>query len=144
MAPVASALSLEQVHGRFNWLRGIQMILDSGVSRLSVRGTSPKRQCESCRVAHRVVDRHSQDSEGFTDEDVLVIGGPVSGGLIIVPRSHVGGLEELPIPQRAKLLAAVRRAAVSVRKENPWSTPRIVARANLPASEGHMTFHVLP
>ncbi len=123
------------------------MVVGNGVSRLPVRGTGPKGQCESCRAAQWEADRRLRDTAdpaGSTDSDVLVTSGPEFAGMVVFPRSHVGGLEELPIPQRAKVLAAVRRATRSVGQENPWSTPRIVVRTDLPASEGHMCFHVLP
>jgi hypothetical protein len=123
------------------------MGIGNGVSRFSVRETGPAGHCALCATARQAADRSSTgaaDTVGSGDQDVCVVSGPALGGLLVVPCSHVSGLEELSIPQRAKVLAAVRRATLSVRNENPWSEPRIVVRTDLPASEGHMCLEVLP
>jgi len=78
------------------------------------------------------------------DEDVVVFSGPELDGLVVVPRQHVGGLEELPDLRRARVLAALRRATRSVRERNPGSVTRVVVMTDPPASEGHVSFHVLP
>jgi hypothetical protein len=124
-------------------LRGIHMVTGYCLSRLPVGRTGPKGHCGSCATARWETDR-SRDVDDFFDEDTFVIRGPALQGLIVIPRRHIGALEELSIPQRAKILAAVRRATRRVREENPWSTPRILPRTDLPASEGHLCFHVQP
>jgi hypothetical protein len=124
-------------------LRGIHMVTGYCLTRLPVGRTGPKGHCGSCATARRETDR-SRDVDDSADEDVFVISGPELRGRIVVPRWHIGALEELSIPQRARILAAVRRATRCVGEENPWSTPRILPRTDLPASEGHLCFHVLP
>ena len=78
------------------------------------------------------------------DEDVVVISGPELDGLVVVPRQHIGGLEELSDLRRAHVLAALRRATQSVRDRNPGSVTRVLVMTGPPASEGHVCFHVLP
>ena len=43
-----------------------------------------------------------------------MISGPRITGQLIVPRQHIGGLEELSLPRRAQVLAAIRRATAAV------------------------------
>ena len=78
------------------------------------------------------------------DEDVVVISGPGLDGLVVVPRQHIGGLEELPVSRRAHVLAALRRATWSVLERNPGTATKVVEMTDPPASEGHACFHVLP
>ena len=113
-----------------------------GLSVLPVRGDTHKWQCSSCAVAQRSADPHRGD-EVDDDDDVVVMGGPDRKFLVVLPRQHVSGLEELSVPHRASVLAAVQRATRAVREGNPWSTPRIHARTDLPASKGHLCIHVL-
>ena len=120
------------------------MDIDHGLSRLRVLGTGLRGRCGSCATAQRAADPSSRRLTEHVDEDIFVISGPELHGWVVVPRPHVSGLEELSIPHRASLLAALRRATRSVRNRNPWSTPTIVVRSDLPASEGHVCFQVLP
>lgn len=124
-------------------LRGIHMVTGYCLSGLPVRRTSPKGRCGSCAAERREIHR-SRDVDESLDGDVFVISERELPGLIVVPRRHIGGLEELSIPERASILAAVRRATLAVKEENPWSTPGVLARTDLPASEGHLCFQVLP
>jgi len=77
-------------------------------------------------------------------EDIVVISCPGLDGLVVVPRQHIGGLEELSALRRAHVLAAIRRATRSVLERNPGSETRVVVMTDPPASEGHACFHVLP
>jgi diadenosine tetraphosphate (Ap4A) HIT family hydrolase len=63
---------------------------------------------------------------------------------VIVPREHIGGLEELSLPRRAQVLAAIRRAAAVVGTGEPGSPARVVVSTDSPASASHVCFHVLP
>jgi diadenosine tetraphosphate (Ap4A) HIT family hydrolase len=63
---------------------------------------------------------------------------------LIVPRQHIGGLEELALPARAQVLAAIRRAAGVVATGEPGSAARVVVSTDAPASVSHVCFHVLP
>jgi len=143
--PLLQPLCLHRRHTvECDWLRGIHMDIDHGLSRLPVLGTSLKGRCGSCATAQRAADPRSRRPTEHVDEDVFVISGPELDGWVVVPRPHISGLEELSIPHRASVLAALRRATRSVRQRNPWSTPTIVVRTDLPASEGHVCFQVLP
>jgi diadenosine tetraphosphate (Ap4A) HIT family hydrolase len=78
------------------------------------------------------------------DEDVVVLSAPGLVGLVAIPRHHVNGLEELTPPQRARLLAALRRASVSIGEAYHGSVPRVVVTTDPPASDGHVGFQVVP
>jgi hypothetical protein len=77
------------------------------------------------------------------EADVVVISGPRISGRVIVPRQHIGGLEELPLARRAQVLAAIRRAAGVLGTGEPWSPARVVVSTDSPASASHVCFHVL-
>ena len=72
------------------------------------------------------------------DQDVVVISGPELEGLLVVPRQHIGGLDQLSAPDRGRLLAALRRAARLVQERNPGSATKVVVMTVPPASEGHV------
>lgn len=114
-----------------------------GVSVLPGLGDTLKWRCRSCAVAQRSADVHTRPEGDSVDDDVVVMSGPDRRDLLVLPRQHVSGLEELSVPHRANVLAAVQRATRAVRKGNPWSTPRISVRTDVPASEGHLCIHVL-
>ena len=78
------------------------------------------------------------------ESDVVVISGPHIVGRVVVPQQHIGGLEELPMPARAQVLAAIRRAAEVVGARDPGSPARVVVSTDSPASASHVSFHVLP
>ena len=119
-----------------------------GLSRLPGQGVTLAGECDSCAIAKWAAGEMTQSVAAYTaedvDEDVVVISGPELVGLVVVPRQHVGGLEELSDLRRAHVLAALRRATRSVRDKNPGSVTRVVVMTGPPASEGHVCFHVLP
>lgn len=119
-----------------------------GVSRLPGQGITPESECRSCAIAQGVPDQGTRSAATYVvedvDEDAVVISGPELHGLVVVPRQHIGGLEELPVLRRANVLAALRRAARSVLERNPGSATRVVVMTGPPASEGHTCFHVMP
>ena len=96
-----------------------------GVSRLPGQGITPESECRSCAIAQGVPDQGTRSAATYVvedvDEDAVVISGPELHGLVVVPRQHIGGLEELPVLRRANVLAALRRAARSVLERNPGS-----------------------
>jgi diadenosine tetraphosphate (Ap4A) HIT family hydrolase len=104
--------------------------------------SSDTERCEACAIARSGTDgRVSSWLAGATvtvDTDVVVISGPHIAGRVIVPRQHIGGLEELPLPRRAQVLAAIRRAAAMV------GPATVVVSTDSPASASHVCFHVLP
>jgi hypothetical protein len=95
--------------------------------------------CEACAVAR-------SGAAGGTGS--WLEGATVTTGTdvveIIVPREHVGGLEELPLPRRAQVLAAIRRAAAAVSTGEPPPPPQVVVSTDSPASASHVCFLVLP
>jgi hypothetical protein len=105
-------------------------------------------RCEACAVARSGaacgVGSWLAGATVTVDTDVVVISGPRIAGRVIVPRQHIGGLEELPLPRRAQVLAAIRRAAGVVGTKEPRSPARVVVSTDSPASESHVCFHVLP
>ncbi len=107
-----------------------------------------ERGCRSCAVAQWVAGDSTRGDGSYVaedvDENVVVIRGPDFDGLVVVPRQHISGIEELPVPLRAQLLAALQRTTRSVLQRNPGMTTRIVGITDSPWSEGHACFHVLP
>jgi hypothetical protein len=112
------------------------------------RHSSDAEQCEACAVARSgaACDLGSwlAGATVTVDTDVVVISGPRIAGQVIVPRQHIGGLEELPLPRRAQVLAAIRRAAAVVGTRELRSPTRVVVSTDSPASASHVCFHVLP
>jgi len=108
----------------------------------------PAEPCQTCAVAHKVAGQSTNSGAAcvakVVDEDAVVMSGPQLGGLIVLPRRHVSGLEELPPPRRARVLAALRHATRLVRDANQGAASRVVVMTDPPASVGHVCFHVLP
>ena len=119
-----------------------------GLSRLPSQGITLEGECRFCAIAQSVAGHSTQRLDAYVvedvDDDVIVISGPELDGLVVVPRQHIGRLEELSDLPRAHVLAALRRATQSVRERNPGSVTRVVVMKGPPASEGHVCFHVLP
>jgi hypothetical protein len=118
------------------------------------RGLSPLhghdvayRKCRSCALARSAGAQGAESLVGYVaeavDEEAVVISRPGLDGLVVLPRQHISGLEELSVPRRASLLAALRRATESVRDRNPGWTSRVVVMTDPPASEGHVCFEVV-
>lgn len=114
------------------------------ITLLPVRGRLPGGQCGSCGATRIDAGRSPGSGADYFDDDVVVIRAPDRNGFVVVPRPHVEGLEDLSISCRASVLAAVQRAAGSVREENPWSTVRIEVLTDRSTSEGHMSILVMP
>jgi hypothetical protein len=104
--------------------------------------------CEACAVARSGAAGGTgswlEGATVTTGTDVVEIIGPLIAGRLIVPREHVGGLEELPLPRRAQVLAAIRRAAAAVSTGEPPPPPQVVVSTDSPASASHVCFLVLP
>jgi len=110
--------------------------------------SSDAERCEACAVARSGaaggVGAWLAGATVTVDTDVVVVSGPPIAGQLIVPRQHIGGLEELPLPRRAQVLAAIRRAAAAVGGREPRSPAQVVVTTDPPASAAHVCFHVLP
>jgi hypothetical protein len=105
--------------------------------------------CEACAIARSGAAACADDpsltgANVAIDSDVVVISGPRIVGQVVVPHQHVSGLEELPPPRRALVLAAIRRAAVAVGGGTSESQAQIVVSTESPASPSHVSFRVLP
>jgi hypothetical protein len=119
----------------------------SDVLQLPTQGISPVEGCRSCAIV-QWVDSLSTLAEaaynaGIDNEDAVVFVDPQQAGLVVIPRQCVSGLEELPPLGRARVLAAIRRATLLLRDENPGTTSRIVAKTDSLATTGHVSFQVL-
>ena len=127
-------------------LRGHYVDQGQDRSRLPHPDSTLSGECHSCAIAQWAAGASTRKVAAYVaediDEDVVVISAPELDGLVVVPRQHVCGLEELSILGRAHVLAALRRATQSVRKRNPGSATTVVVMTDPPASEGHVCFHV--
>jgi hypothetical protein len=112
------------------------------------RHSTDAEQCEACAVvrsgAAGDVGPWLAGAMVTVDTDVVVISGPRIAGQVIVPRQHIGSLEELSLARRAQVLAAIRRASAAVGTGEPRSPARVVVSTDSPASASHVCFHVLP
>ena len=123
-------------------------ILDQGQgwSRVPVQDTTQARECRSCVIAQRVTDDGMRSVAPYVANDVddVVISEPALDGLMVIPRQHIRGLEDLSVLGRAHLLAVLRRVTQSVQERNPGSSTRIVVTTDAPATQDHVCFHVAP
>ena len=123
-------------------------ILDQGQgwSRVPARDTTQAEECRSCVIAQRVTDDGMRSVAPYVANDVddVVISEPALDGLMVIPRQHIRGLEDLSVLGRAHLLAVLRRVTQSVRERNPGSSTRIVVTTDAPATQDHVCFHVAP
>ena len=107
-----------------------------------------ERECRTCVVTQLVADHGALGAPPFlaedVEDDIMTISGPALDGLLVIPRQHVAGLEELAPRHRAHVLAALRRALQKVQERNPESVPRVVVPTDPPASEAHVCFQVVP
>jgi hypothetical protein len=104
-------------------------------------------ECHFCAMAQLMGDRCAPSTPRSVaedgDEDVMVVSGSGHDGLMVIPREHVGGLEELAVSHRAHVLAALRRVTQSIQDRNPGTAARIVVLIDPPDSAGHVCFRVL-
>ena len=111
------------------------------------RDLDPPRECRACAITQSVFRRNSghvaEPGAEHVNSEVVVFRGPSIGGVVVVPRAHINGLEELTVLRRAKVLAALRRAARWVRDTSPGSAPSVVAVADPLAPERHVCFRVV-
>jgi hypothetical protein len=104
--------------------------------------------CDTCALTQLIADQETRRTDTYdavaVDEDVVVLSSPGFLGLVVIPRHHVSGLWELPSPERARVLAALRRVSLSIGGEPDGSDPSIVVATDPPASKGHVCFQVVP
>lgn len=105
-------------------------------------------ECRSCAIAQSVAGGGTSGEDSYVavdiDPDAVVVRGPDFAGFLVVPRQHVSGLEKLPVPPRAHVLAALQRATRLVLERNPGLATRVVVLTDPPASEDHPCYNVLP
>jgi diadenosine tetraphosphate (Ap4A) HIT family hydrolase len=117
-------------------------------SGLAGEGSISAGECRSCAIWLWVSEEGVRSQDAYVaedvDEKVVVVSSPVFAGLVVIPRRHISGLEELSVVDRAQVLGAQRRATRSVEERNPGMTTKVVVMNDPPASEGHACYHVLP
>ena len=113
-----------------------------GWSLLSGQG-SLASDCRCCGIAQLVADFGASRDVSEDDHDVAVISGSRVDEMVVIPRQHVVGLEDLPAAHRACVLATLRRLTRSIQERNPGSAARIVPLTDLPLSKGHVCFQVV-
>jgi hypothetical protein len=105
-------------------------------------------ECRCCAIAESVIDNGTRTEDVYVavdiDPNALVARMPDFDGLLVLPRQHVSGLEELSVPARAHVLAALQRATTLVVERNPGLATRVVVMTDPPASEDHACYLVLP
>ena len=105
-------------------------------------------ECRSCAIAQSMNGDRTRYLAPYVaedvDDDVVVISGPEIDGLVVIPRQHIDGIEELTVLGRAHLLAALRRVTQSVQERNPGSATSIVVMTDPPATKDHVWFSVAP
>jgi hypothetical protein len=120
----------------------------SGILQLPTQGIGPAQGCWSCAIVQSAASQRTVEGADYVaetvNEDAVVLSGPQFAGLVVIPRRCVKGLDELPPLGRARVLAAVRSATVSIRQGNQGPTSRIVVLADPSAPSGHVSFQVLP
>jgi hypothetical protein len=117
-------------------------------SRFAGEGSIWAGECRSCAISLEISDEGVLRTENFVaeeiDENVVVVSSSLFAGLVVIPRLHVGGLEELSLEHRAQVLGALQRATRSLQERNPGMLTKVVVRNEPPASEGHACYQVLP
>jgi diadenosine tetraphosphate (Ap4A) HIT family hydrolase len=117
-------------------------------SRLAGEVSISAGECHSCALSFWVGGEGSRSLDAYVaedvDENVVVVRSPEFDGLVVIPRLHTGGLEELSVVHRAQVLAALQRATRLVQERNPGMTTKVVVMADPPASKGHACYHVVP
>jgi hypothetical protein len=126
-----------------------QNVDEGNLSRRLVGEQIPvKPVCRCCAIAQSVAGSGTSIEDSYVAVDigpnVVVVGTPDFDGLIVVPRQHVAGLEELSVPPRAHVLAALQRATRLVLERNRGLATRVVVMTDPPASEDHACYRVLP
>ena len=117
-------------------------------SQVAGEGSTSAGECRSCAISLWVAGKGMRSVDAYVtedvDENVVVVSGPEFDGLVVIPRRHVSGLEELSVVHRARVLAALQRATRSVQEKNPGKATKVVVMTDPPASEGHACYQVLP
>ena len=117
-------------------------------SQLAGEGSISAGQCRSCAISLWVAGKGTDSVDAFVIEDVnegvVVVSGLDFEGLVVIPRMHIGVLDELSVVHRAQVLAALQRANRTVQERYPGKTTTVVAMTDPPASEAHTCYQVLP
>jgi len=120
--------------------------VDQGHERSSLLGIAgtPEGECGRCLIAEQAAAGSVNLSAEYADEDVVVINDPESAGFFVLPRRHISSIEALPIPDRAKILAAVKRAMTWITDRSPETFVSVAVMDVPSGSEGHVCLGVRP
>jgi hypothetical protein len=116
-------------------------------SQVDGEGITSPGECRSCAISVWAAGKGTCNVDAYVsedvDENVVVVSGREFDGLVVIPRLHVSGLEELSVVYRAQVLAALQRATRLVQERNPGKATKVVVMTDPPASEGHACYQVL-
>ena len=74
-------------------------------SRLAGEGSVSSEECRSCAISLEISNEGAGGSDHYVaediDENVVVVSSSLFAGLVVIPRLHAGGLEELSVVHRA-------------------------------------------
>jgi hypothetical protein len=79
----------------------------------------------------------------YADEELVGLVGPEAAGALVVPRSHVSGLSDMP-GLTGVFLGALRRAVLAVQAVYGTSGAMIEPIGSMAGSAGHVAYRVVP
>jgi len=79
----------------------------------------------------------------YADDELVGLVGPETIGALVVPRSHVGGLGDMP-GLAGVFLGALRRAVLAVQAVYGTSGAMIEPIGSMAGSAGHVAYRVVP
>lgn len=79
----------------------------------------------------------------YADDELVALVDPGSPGVVLVPRSHVSGLGEMP-GLSGVFLGALRRAVMVVRTAYGTTGAMIEPTTTIPGAGGHVAYRVVP
>lgn len=107
-------------------------------------GKRPCRLCELPASAPATVDICGVAmTTVYADEELVGLVGPEASGALVVPRSHVGGLGDMP-GLAGVFLGALRRAVLAVQAVYGSSGAMIEPMGSMAGAAGHVAYRVVP
>jgi hypothetical protein len=112
---------------------------------VSVNGTEKRcRLCELPSSAPAPVDICGVVmTTVYADDELVGLVGPETTGAMVVPRSHVGGLGDMP-GLTGVFLGALRRAVLAVQAVYGTSGAMIEPIGSMAGAAGHVAYRVVP
>jgi hypothetical protein len=113
----------------------------------TMRSTS--EHCALCALAESPDEQGARHSDGdaivaYVDDDAVVLLPRLFDGAFVAPRRHVEGIFALTGQALPNFLAALRRTAEIVKTIAGDSGPAIEPSREIPMTEGHICFRVMP